>query len=286
MEIVIITGMSGAGKSSALNILEDMGFYSMDNLPPLLIMSFAELTSRSEIVIERLAVGLDIRGVGFLENLNKAIDDLKKAGFDVSVLFLDASDEVLVKRYKELRRPHPMERQGNILNGIDRERQALSNIRESSDYIIDTSDLKLAELKARIAEVYDTEGTRDQMIISVVSFGFKNGLLLDADLVFDVRFLPNPFYIEELKQKTGKDPDVEEYVFSFDVTERFLDKIVELLEFTVPYYEKEGKKNLIIGIGCTGGKHRSVAIAEKLGEILKNKFDLVFVSHRDERYWQ
>lgn len=172
MEIVIITGMSGAGKSSALNILEDMGFYSMDNLPPLLIMSFAELTSRSEIVIERLAVGLDIRGVGFLENLTKSIEDLKKAGFDVSVLFLDASDEVLVKRYKELRRPHPMERQGNILNGIDRERQALENIRENSDYIIDTSKLKLAELKARISELYNVEGTKDIMIISIVSFGF------------------------------------------------------------------------------------------------------------------
>lgn len=285
MEIVIITGMSGAGKSSALNILEDMGFYSMDNLPPLLIMSFAELTSRSEIVIERLAVGLDIRGVGFLENLTKSIEDLKKAGFDVSVLFLDASDEVLVKRYKELRRPHPMERQGNILNGIDRERQALENIRENSDYIIDTSKLKLAELKARISELYNVEGTKDTMIISIVSFGFKNGILLDADLVFDVRFLPNPYYIEELKEKTGKDSEVFDYVFSYDVTDKFLNEIMELLNFTVPYYEKEGKRNLIIGIGCTGGRHRSVAIAEKLGELIKEKYDLVFVSHRDERYW-
>ncbi|WP_425538122.1 RNase adapter RapZ [Microaceticoccus formicicus] len=285
MEIVIITGMSGAGKSSALNILEDMGFYSMDNLPPLLIMSFAELTSRSEIVIERLAVGLDIRGVGFLENLTKSIEDLKKAGFDVSVLFLDASDEVLVKRYKELRRPHPMERQGNILNGIDRERQALENIRENSDYIIDTSKLKLAELKARISELYNVEGTKDIMIISIVSFGFKNGILLDADLVFDVRFLPNPYYIEELKEKTGKDSEVFDYVFSYDVTDKFLNEIMELLNFTVPYYEKEGKRNLIIGIGCTGGRHRSVAIAEKLGELIKEKYDLVFVSHRDERYW-
>lgn len=285
MEIVIITGMSGAGKSSALNILEDMGFYSMDNLPPLLIMSFAELTSRSEIVIERLAVGLDIRGVGFLENLTKSIEDLKKAGFDVSVLFLDASDEVLVKRYKELRRPHPMERQGNILNGIDRERQALEDIKKNSDFIIDTSKLKLADLKARISEVYNVDGTEDTMIISIVSFGFKNGILLDADLVFDVRFLPNPYYIEELKEKTGKDPEVCDYVFSYDVTEKFLNEIVELLNFTVPYYEKEGKRNLIIGIGCTGGKHRSVAIAEKLGEEIKEKYDLVFVSHRDERYW-
>lgn len=285
MEIVIITGMSGAGKSSALNILEDMGFYSMDNLPPLLIMSFAELTSRSEIVIERLAVGLDIRGVGFLENLTKSIDDLKKAGFDVSVLFLDASDEVLVKRYKELRRPHPMERQGNILNGIDRERQALENIRKNSDYIIDTSKLKLADLKARISELYNLDGTKDTMIISIVSFGFKNGILLDADLVFDVRFLPNPYYIEDLKEKTGKDSEVFDYVFSYKVTEKFLNEIVELLNFTVPYYEKEGKRNLIIGIGCTGGRHRSVAIAEKLGEVIKKKYDLVFVSHRDERYW-
>lgn len=285
MEIVIITGMSGAGKSSALNILEDMGFYSMDNLPPLLIMSFAELTSRSEIVIERLAVGLDIRGVGFLENLTKSIEDLKKAGFDVSVLFLDASDEVLVKRYKELRRPHPMERQGNILNGIDRERQALENIRKNSDYIIDTSKLKLADLKARISELYNLDGTKDTMIISIVSFGFKNGILLDADLVFDVRFLPNPYYIEDLKEKTGKDSEVFDYVFSYKVTEKFLNEIVELLNFTVPYYEKEGKRNLIIGIGCTGGRHRSVAIAEKLGEVIKKKYDLVFVSHRDERYW-
>ncbi|MDO5718714.1 MAG: RNase adapter RapZ [Tissierellia bacterium] len=284
MEIVIITGMSGAGKSSALNILEDMGFYSMDNLPPMLIMSFAELTSRSEIVIEKLAVGLDIRGVGFLENLNKAIDDLKKAGFDVSVLFLDSSNEELVKRYKELRRPHPMEKQGNILNGIERERQALTDIRRSSDYIIDTSGYKLADLKQRITQIFDGS-VKEDLIISVVSFGYKNGILLDADLVLDVRFLPNPFYIDELKEKTGKDSEVFEYVFSYDVSTNFLDEVIKLLEFTVPHYKKEGKMNLIIGIGCTGGKHRSVAIAEELGRRIKKISNNIFVSHRDERYW-
>ncbi|MDO5690287.1 MAG: RNase adapter RapZ [Tissierellia bacterium] len=286
MKVVIITGMSGAGKSSALNILEDMGYYSMDNLPPILIMSFVELTSRSDVVVDRLAVGLDIRGMGFLSTLSKTVSDLKLAGFEVTVLFLDASDSVLVKRYKELRRPHPMQEKGaSLVEGIHSEREALAEIRKDANYFLDTSSLKLAQLRERMREIFDPEGSDGKLVISIVSFGYKHGILLDGDIIFDVRFIPNPFYNERLKPLTGLDEPVREYVFSYEVTQIFLEKLVDLVRYTIPFYEKEGKQNLVIGIGCTGGKHRSVAIAQELYHRLKDIHDLVFVSNRDDRMW-
>lgn len=285
MEITIITGVSGAGKTSALNILEDMGYYSLDNLPPQLIMSFVELSLRANVVIEKLAVGIDIRGASFLNDLNQAIYNLKAAGFSVSMLFLDSSDEVLVKRYKELRRPHPLEKKGNVLEGIRAEREILSEIRKNSNFVLNTSNLTLGKLKERLTEVYNLKDASDKMIISVVSFGYKNGILLDADLVFDVRFLPNPFYISELKELTGKDKEVSDYVMKAEISEVFTEKIIDMVEFAAPYYEKEGKRNLVIAIGCTGGRHRSVAITEELAKRLRKKFKLVFASHRDERFW-
>lgn len=283
MEIVIITGMSGAGKSSALNILEDLGYYCMDNLPTELIIEFAKLNSNSEAEIKKLAVGVDIRGLGFGQMVEE-IDKLEDLGHRVDILFLDCEDEVLVKRYKEKRRPHPMDRTGNLLKGISDEREILARVKTKADHIIDTSNLILADLKDRISKIYGADA-KSNMLITVVSFGFKHGILLDADLVFDVRFLPNPHYIEPLRSQTGKDAPVYDFIFSHEESHEFLDKLMDLLNFTIPYYDQEGKPHLTIGIGCTGGKHRSVALAEKIGQALKENNDLVFVNHRDERYW-
>lgn len=286
MDIVIISGMSGAGKSSALNIFEDMGYYSMDNLPPTLIMHFLNLVINSNIEIDKIAVGVDIRGGEFLNDLSKAVEDIRIAGYQPSVLFLDAQDQVLINRYKELRRPHPMAKQGNILNGIKKERAVLLPIINLSNYIIDTSGFKLGELKSRIYEIYASTDLQNNLVISVVSFGFKHGILLDADLIFDVRFLPNPFYEEELKPKTGHDQEVESFVFGHEVTEAFVKKTMDLLLFLLPYYKKEGKENLIIGIGCTGGKHRSVAIANRLARELRETSHTIYTLDRDERMWK
>ena len=283
MEIVIVTGMSGAGKSSALNIFEDLGYYSMDNLPTELIIDFVKLSSRSEVIIDKLAVGIDIRGLGF-QDTRRVIGELEDLGFDINVLFLDCADEVLVQRYKEKRRPHPIERQGSLLNGIMLERRSLLDIKTRANHIIDTSNLRLADLKDRIYKIYKDD-SESNMVVSIVSFGFKNGILLDADLVFDVRFLSNPYYLENLREKTGLDQEVIDYIFSFEETEKYLELLISLLEYTIPLYEREGKSNLVIGIGCTGGKHRSVAISTHLASLLSEKFELIFVNHRDERYW-
>lgn len=283
MEIVIVTGMSGAGKSSALNIFEDLGYYSMDNLPTELIIDFAKLTSRSEVIIDKLAVGIDIRGIGFEDTLRE-IEKLEESDFDVNVLYLDCADEILVQRYKEKRRPHPMERYGNLLNGIKLERKSLLNIKARANHVIDTSSLRLSDLKDRIYKIYNDD-SESNMVVSIVSFGFKHGILLDADLVFDVRFLPNPYYLESLRDKTGKDKEIVDYIFSFEETNKYVELLMDLFEFSIPLYEKEGKSNLVIGIGCTGGKHRSVAIAERIGSLLAKKFELIFVNHRDEREW-
>lgn len=283
MEIVIVTGMSGAGKSSALNIFEDLGYYSMDNLPTELIIDFAKLTSRSEVIIDKLAVGIDIRGIGFEDTLRE-IEKLEESDFDVNVLYLDCADEILVQRYKEKRRPHPMERYGNLLNGIKLERKSLLNIKARANHVIDTSSLRLSDLKDRIYKIYNDD-SESNMVVSIVSFGFKHGILLDADLVFDVRFLPNPYYLESLRDKTGKDKEIVDYIFSFEETNKYVELLMDLFEFSIPLYEKEGKSNLVIGIGCTGGKHRSVAIAERIGSLLAKKFELIFVNHRDERKW-
>lgn len=283
MEIVIVTGMSGAGKSSALNIFEDLGYYSMDNLPTELIIDFAKLTSRSEVIIDKLAVGIDIRGIGFEDTLRE-IEKLEESDFDVNVLYLDCADEILVQRYKEKRRPHPMERYGNLLNGIKLERKSLLNIKARANHVIDTSSIRLSDLKDRIYKIYNDD-SESNMVVSIVSFGFKHGILLDADLVFDVRFLPNPYYLESLRDKTGKDKEIVDYIFSFEETNKYVELLMDLFEFSIPLYEKEGKSNLVIGIGCTGGKHRSVAIAERIGSLLAKKFELIFVNHRDEREW-
>lgn len=276
MKIVVVTGMSGAGKSTALNILEDLGYYCLDNLPSELLDSFIDIASRTNESIDKIALGLDIRGVGFLENIKKSINNLRDKGLDLVVLFLDANNKTLVRRYKELRRPHPMEVSGNVLSGIEKEREALENIKKDSDFVINTSNFKIADLKSSIMSISNLDLDKNKMSITIVSFGFKNGILLDADLVFDVRLLPNPYYIDGLKEKNGLSNEVREFVLSYKQTGELIEKIVDYINFSYKLYENEGKNSLVLGIGCTGGKHRSVAIANKLFDILKRKISFCF----------
>ena len=285
MEVVIVTGMSGAGKSASSHILEDLGYYTLDNMPPSLLLSFIDLTTKSKKKINKIACVVDIRGGEFFADLMKSITLLKNQSIDVKILYLDASDEILIRRYKEHRRPHPLAINGNISQGISNERELLSEVRNSADSIINTSNLTLGELRRKILYLFSLKDVDTKLAISVVSFGFKHGILLDEDLVFDVRFLPNPYYIEELKKSSGLNTDIKDYVFGFDEANEFLDKLVDMVEFLIPKYSKEGKTNLVIGIGCTGGKHRSVAIAQALTARLEGNGEKVYVSHRDQKFW-
>ncbi|HSH37131.1 RNase adapter RapZ [Schnuerera sp.] len=283
MEFLIITGMSGAGKSQAMKAMEDMGYYCMDNLPPALLPKFAELCYESKRNIDKVAVVVDIRGGIFFEDLFKGLEELNTEGIKYKILFLDALDPVLIKRYKELRRPHPLNPKGGILDGISEERRLLEEVKKRADFVIDTSKLTIGMLKEEIYKIFFEGLELRKLTISVVSFGFKHGMLLDADLVFDVRFLPNPYYIPELRDYTGENENVRKYVFDWDQTNKFVDKLMDMLEFLIPYYIKEGKTQLIIGIGCTGGKHRSVAIANEIEKRLKENQHRAIVSHRDYR---
>jgi len=285
MEVVIITGMSGAGKSASSDIFEDLGYYTLDNMPPSLLLSFIDLTTKSKKKINKIACVVDIRGGEFFADLMKSITLLKNQSIDVKILYLDASDEILIRRYKEHRRPHPLAVNGNISEGIANERELLTEVRNSADSIINTSNLTLGELRRKILSAFSLKDVDTKLAISVVSFGFKHGILLDADLIFDVRFLPNPYYIEKLKKSSGLNTDIKEYVFGFEEANEFLDKLVDMLEFLIPKYSKEGKTNLVIGIGCTGGKHRSVAIAQALTTRLEGNGEKVYVSHRDQKFW-
>ncbi len=286
MEIVIITGMSGAGKTACSDIFEDLGYYTLDNLPPSLLLNFIDLTAKSKKNITKIACVVDIRGGLFFDDLVKSVSHLRMHNIPTKVLYLDASDEILIRRYKEHRRPHPLSSTtGTISKGISEERKILEEVKEFSDDIIDTSNLTLGELRRKVTAILPYFNEENKLLISVVSFGFKKGILLDADLVFDVRFLPNPYYVNELKKLSGLNSSVKEYVFGFEETNIFLEKLVDMLEFLIPKYLKEGKMNLVIGIGCTGGKHRSVAISQALAEKLKESGEKVYVSHRDQKYW-
>lgn len=286
MKVVIVTGMSGAGKTAALNALEDMGYYAVDNLPPDLIKDFIKLLSNNKSNITKTAIVVDIRSGALFSKIYEEILLLKNAGEDISILFLDARDEILIRRFKQLRRPHPLGNTGNILSEIGEERSRLKHLKDNATYIIDTSTLTLGELKSRILSFYGSEDSKKENInITIMSFGFKNGTLLDADLVFDVRFIPNPYYVDELKEKTGEDDEVRDFVFKYERTKIFLEKVKDLVNYLLPFYKEEGKSNLVIGIGCTGGRHRSVAIANELGREFEEKGETVYVSHRDYRYW-
>lgn len=281
MEFVIITGMSGAGKSQAIKIMEDINYYCMDNLPPALLPNFAELCSSSSKDVNKVAVVADIRGGIFFKDLFNSLDELKNKGIKYRILFLDASDEELVKRYKEQRRPHPLSSTGTIVDGIHEERLSLEEVKKRSDYIIDTTSMKIGRLKEELLNIFVQGNISYNINITVMSFGYKYGLPQDSDLVFDVRFLPNPFYIEELKSFTGNDKNVQDYVMGFDTTSTFIDKLKDMLFFLLPHYIKEGKSNLVISIGCTGGKHRSVTISNHIASILSNENYRVLLNHRD-----
>lgn len=281
MEFVIITGMSGAGKSQAIKVLEDINYYCMDNMPPALLPNFAELCKSSSKEVNKVAVVADIRGGIFFKDLFNSLDELKNMGIQYRILFLDASDDELVKRYKEQRRPHPLSVTGTIVDGIHDERLSLEEVKRKSDYIIDTTNMKLGRFKEELLNIFVQGNITYNLNITVMSFGYKYGLPQDSDLVFDVRFLPNPFYIESLKNNTGNDKNVQDYVMGFDTTTIFINKLMDMLLFLLPHYIKEGKSNLVISIGCTGGKHRSVTISNKIASILSEENYRVLLNHRD-----
>jgi len=280
MRITIVSGLSGAGKSQAVKALEDLGYYCVDNIPPVLVPKFAELCSSSTEGIDKLGLVMDIRGGRFFDDIFESLDGLDRLGLPYDILFLDASDKALVKRFKETRRMHPMAREGRLEAGIARERKKLEPLRSRAHTIIDTSDMTAGQLKNEISRAY-TEGRGPSITLTVLSFGFKEGIPIDADLVFDVRFLPNPFYIEALRPMTGNDPPVQEYVMAFEESNRFMEKLEDLLLFLIPQYVREGKSQLTVAIGCTGGKHRSVTLANRLGDALKACGNRVVVVHRD-----
>jgi len=281
MRFVIITGLSGAGKTQAVRYMEDMGFFCVDNLPPKLIPKFAELCYQTAGNISKVAIVVDIRGGRFFNDLFECLYSLKEYGYTYEILFLDASDDVLIKRFKESRRSHPLVKEGRLIKGIQMEREMLMQLRESANHIIDTSNMLSRELKEELIHLFVEHEQVQGITISVISFGFKRGIPLDADLVFDVRFLPNPFYIDRLKKHSGKDNDVREYIFAFPETGQFLEKLDDMVEYLLPYYVKEGKNQLVIAIGCTGGMHRSVSISDAFFEMLKNKGHRVIIDHRD-----
>ena len=281
MRFVIITGISGAGKSQAIKYMEDLGFFCVDNLPPELIPKFADICLRGGDKMDKIALVIDIRGGELLKDLFPGLGKVRELGLSYEILFLDASDQVLIKRFKESRRAHPLAPEGRLLRGIKEERRILEEIRRRADHIIDTSNLPPKLLKEQITQIFVEGRTFEGLIISVTSFGFKYGIPLDCDLVFDVRFLPNPYYIDSMRKLTGKNDTVKEYVLKCGETETFLSKLYDMLEFLIPNYIKEGKTQLVIGIGCTGGKHRSVAIADSLYRFLANKQHRVIVDHRD-----
>ena len=283
MKLVIVTGMSGAGKTVALKMMEDMGYYCVDNLPIPLIEKFAELAlGNNQGLSNQVALGIDIRSGQELPLLDKILQRWRTDGIPFEILFLDASDEVLLKRYKETRRNHPLAGAGRIDEGIKKERECLAFLKKQANVILDTSRLLTKELRQELEKIYMQDGTYDNLFVTVMSFGFKYGIPADADLVFDVRFLPNPYYVENLRPKTGEEKEIQDYVKQGGTADIFLGKLYDMLDFLIPNYVLEGKNQLVIGIGCTGGKHRSVTIANAVYEHLKQQKGLgVKLYHRD-----
>ena len=269
MRFVIVTGMSGAGKSTTLKMLEDVGYFCVDNLPIALVGKFAELIYQKNREITKAALGIDIRSGQALENLEEVLEEMTGRNFPYEILFLDASNETLIKRYKETRRMHPLAIDERVDKGIILEREKLSFLKEHADFIIDTSLLLTRELKLELEKIFVKDAQYKNLFVTVLSFGFKYGIPNDSDLVFDVRFLPNPYYIEELKPKTGNEKEIRDYVMAFEPAHIFLEKITDMLKFLIPDYILEGKNQLVVSIGCTGGKHRSVTLANEIYERLK-----------------
>ena len=280
---IIITGLSGAGKSLAMKTLEDVGYFCVDNLPPVLIPKFAELCQQTAGRINKLAIVVDLRGGDFFNDINDALITLDDSDLKYEILFLDASDEVLVRRYKDSRRRHPVSPGGGLLESIQNERVKLQDLKSRATYLIDTTTLDNKQLRERILRNIAGIRTKDRLQVTLISFGFKFGVPMDVDLVFDVRFLPNPYYVEDLRALSGMDDAVTKYVLNMPTAKSFIAKVTDLIHFLLPLYTAEGKSNLIIGIGCTGGRHRSVAIAEKLGHYINDRGYLAQVEHRDIR---
>lgn len=280
MEFLIITGMSGAGKSVALDFFEDMGYFCIDNLPPAFLNKFADLCRHSEM--KKIAIVIDIRGGEFFNALFGELSKLDKKGLNYEVLFLEASDEVLIRRYKETRRKHPLDKEGRILDSILKERGLLEEIRGKANKIVDTSKISKRDLYNELKKIYSFHQIdKNTMSVSIISFGYKYGIPMDADMVFDVRFLPNPYYVSSLKEHTGEEDMVQDYVLKWPITEKFYKKFFDFIEFLLPEYKKEGKSHLMIAIGCTGGHHRSVTTAIKLKDHLLKQGYRVIVEHKD-----
>ena len=284
MRFVVVTGMSGSGKLTAIHFLEDMGYYCVDNLPVRLIDPFMQLVSAPGSDIDKVVLGLDVRADKSFDNVEQVLQALKKKGYKYEILFMDASDEVLIKRYKETRRAHPVCPTGRVEDGIAQERKILEQIKADADYVIDTSGLLTRILKEELIRIFVKNEEYNSLMISIMSFGFKNGIPTDADLVFDVRFLPNPFYVDSLKRLTGNDKPVRDYVMSFPEAGQFMDKLTDMISFLIPGYVKEGKNQLVIAIGCTGGQHRSVTIANALADRLRGGDYGINLYHRDARH--
>ncbi|UDM31821.1 RNase adapter RapZ [Lentilactobacillus laojiaonis] len=278
-QFVLITGMSGAGKTVAMQSFEDLGYFCVDNMPPTLFPKFKELI-RTEKEIKKIAMVMDLRSQVFYDGIIEIYNDLQKNDDKAEVLFLESSDEKLVSRYKETRRAHPLARNGRIIDGIEKERELLEGIKKSADMVIDTSEISPRDLREKIFDRFEIVDDNYKFHIEVMSFGFKYGVPLDADIAMDVRFLPNPYYDKKMRYQTGLDQDVKDYVMQSTGADEFYEKLASLIEFTLPAYEKEGKSSLTIAIGCTGGQHRSVAMAQRLGEQLSKEYP-VNITHRD-----
>ncbi len=279
--VVIVSGVSGAGKSQALKTLEDLGYFCVDNLPPTLIATFIQLCTRLREPIAKIALGVDLRGREFFEDLSSALLAIEETGTKPVVLFLEADDDTLVRRYKETRRRHPLSPQGSILEGIHEERAILSDLRGQATMIIDTSNLSTSDLRKQLVGVFTSNVKLQKLLVTVITFGYKHGLPMDADLVFDVRFLPNPFYVSDLRPLTGLDARVVQYIFRSSLTRSFFSRLSKFVDFLLPHYVEEGKSHLTIAVGCTGGRHRSVAIGEALRTHLEAGEHTVVVEHRD-----
>jgi UPF0042 nucleotide-binding protein len=280
LQLVVVTGLSGSGKSTAIHVLEDLGFYCIDNLPVALIPRFVELWESSQEEVRRVALGIDVRERHFLDDCPRVFDIIRALGVGLEVIYLEASDDVLVRRFSETRRPHPAADGGSLVDGIRREREKLRGLREASDRIVDTSAFTVHELRAALRDLLERPDATTMTVV-LVSFGYKHGLPTDADLVLDCRFLPNPFFVEELRHKIGTDQVVADYVLKREETQELLERTLALLDFALPRYQREGKSYLTIAIGCTGGRHRSIVLVEELRHRLTERGHRVLVRHRD-----
>lgn len=281
MQLIIVTGFSGAGKSQAINCLEDLGYYCIDNMPPTLIKNFIELAGRGKTAIEKAALVVDVRGGEFFGDAKQSLEELKKQDTDCKIIFLEADPKVLIRRYNETRRTHPLSDGGSTEDGINKEIDLLSGIRKSADFVIDTSNMKSARLKQEIKAIIDSGKNSDAFMINIKSFGYKYGIPLDADLVFDMRFIPNPFYVATLKPLSGNNKKVQEFVMKHEESKRFVESVSKLIDDMIPCYIREGKYHLNIAFGCTGGHHRSVTMANVFAEKFKTEGRSITLEHRD-----